>query len=192
MCPSPANVLPAPTGPPSLAVQAKCDPCLSSPCQNQGTCHNDPLEVYRCACPSGYKVSGGLSWRDRVLSAVRQHVLLARLGLLFSSLPQNRCVSGPITREPVCRQMVILVNVWMSEGKKEPAAPRQTSRAAEASVLDRANPQALPRVLTTNFSSRADTVRCLWTAVPATHVEMGGPAMPRRARMLASREFPRA
>uniref|UniRef100_A0A452V8G1 Slit homolog 1 protein n=1 Tax=Ursus maritimus TaxID=29073 RepID=A0A452V8G1_URSMA len=42
-------------GPPALAVQAKCDPCLSSPCQNQGTCHNDPLEVYRCACSSGYK-----------------------------------------------------------------------------------------------------------------------------------------
>uniref|UniRef100_A0A8C9QSR8 Slit guidance ligand 1 n=1 Tax=Spermophilus dauricus TaxID=99837 RepID=A0A8C9QSR8_SPEDA len=42
-------------GPPTLAVQAKCDPCLSSPCQNQGTCHNDPLEVYRCACPGGYK-----------------------------------------------------------------------------------------------------------------------------------------
>uniref|UniRef100_A0A8C4LRD3 Slit homolog 1 protein n=1 Tax=Equus asinus asinus TaxID=83772 RepID=A0A8C4LRD3_EQUAS len=42
-------------GPPTLAVQAKCDPCLSSPCQNQGTCHDDPLEVYRCACPSGYK-----------------------------------------------------------------------------------------------------------------------------------------
>uniref|UniRef100_A0A452SV77 Slit homolog 1 protein n=1 Tax=Ursus americanus TaxID=9643 RepID=A0A452SV77_URSAM len=42
-------------GPPTLAVQAKCDPCLSSPCQNQGTCHNDPLEVYRCACSSGYK-----------------------------------------------------------------------------------------------------------------------------------------
>ncbi|KAF5911264.1 hypothetical protein HPG69_019632 [Diceros bicornis minor] len=38
-----------------MAVQAKCDPCLSSPCQNQGTCHDDPLEVYRCACPSGYK-----------------------------------------------------------------------------------------------------------------------------------------
>ncbi|MBZ3884857.1 Slit-like protein 1 protein [Sciurus carolinensis] len=42
-------------GPPTLAVQAKCDPCLSSPCQNQGTCHNDPLEVYKCACPGGYK-----------------------------------------------------------------------------------------------------------------------------------------
>ncbi|XP_006157460.1 slit homolog 1 protein [Tupaia chinensis] len=42
-------------GPPSLAVQAKCDPCLSSPCQNQGTCLHDPLEGYKCACPSGYK-----------------------------------------------------------------------------------------------------------------------------------------
>lgn len=50
---------PLASGPPTLAVQAKCDPCLSSPCQNQGTCHNDPLEVYRCACPTGYKVSGG-------------------------------------------------------------------------------------------------------------------------------------
>lgn len=45
-----------PAGPPALSVQAKCNPCLSSPCQNQGTCHNDPLGFYRCACPSGYKV----------------------------------------------------------------------------------------------------------------------------------------
>lgn len=45
-----------PTGPPALSVQAKCNPCLSSPCQNQGTCHNDPLGSYRCTCPSGYKV----------------------------------------------------------------------------------------------------------------------------------------
>uniref|UniRef100_F6VQN3 Slit homolog 1 protein n=1 Tax=Monodelphis domestica TaxID=13616 RepID=F6VQN3_MONDO len=42
-------------GPPSIAVQAKCNPCLSSPCQNQGSCQNDPLDSYRCACPSGYK-----------------------------------------------------------------------------------------------------------------------------------------
>lgn len=47
-------------------------------------------------------------------------------------------------------------------------------------------------VLTVDFSSRAETVRCLWTAVPATHVEMGEPAMPRRARKLASCEFPGA
>ena len=37
-------------------MQAKCNPCLSSPCRNQGTCHNDPLGSYRCACPIGYKV----------------------------------------------------------------------------------------------------------------------------------------
>ncbi|KAF6111519.1 slit guidance ligand 1 [Phyllostomus discolor] len=42
-------------GAPTLAVQAKCDPCLSSPCRNQGSCHNDPLEAYRCTCPGGYK-----------------------------------------------------------------------------------------------------------------------------------------
>ncbi|KAF2975356.1 hypothetical protein EK904_000213 [Melospiza melodia maxima] len=42
-------------GPPALSVQAKCNPCLSSPCQNQGTCHNDPLGSYRCTCPAGYK-----------------------------------------------------------------------------------------------------------------------------------------
>ncbi|KAK2109361.1 Slit 1 protein [Saguinus oedipus] len=36
---------------PTLAIQAKCDSCLSSPCQNQGTYHNDPLEVYRCGAP---------------------------------------------------------------------------------------------------------------------------------------------
>ena len=54
-----ALTLPFALGPPTLTVQAKCDPCLSSPCQNQGTCRNDPLVGYRCACPSGYKVRGG-------------------------------------------------------------------------------------------------------------------------------------
>lgn len=52
-----------PAGPPALSVQAKCNPCLSSPCQNQGTCHNDPLGFYRCTCPSGYKVPW--SWHHR-------------------------------------------------------------------------------------------------------------------------------
>uniref|UniRef100_A0A8C8VEF8 Slit homolog 1 protein n=1 Tax=Pelusios castaneus TaxID=367368 RepID=A0A8C8VEF8_9SAUR len=42
-------------GPPALSIQAKCLPCVSSPCQNQGTCHNDPLAAYRCTCLSGYK-----------------------------------------------------------------------------------------------------------------------------------------
>lgn len=51
-------------------------------------------------------------------------------------------------------------------------------------------PLALPGVLIAGFSSRAETVKCPWTAVPATHVEMGEPAIPTRARMLASRECP--
>ena len=37
-------------------IQAKCDPCLSSPCRNDGTCTNDPVTFYRCTCPYGFKV----------------------------------------------------------------------------------------------------------------------------------------
>nr|XP_033797142.1 slit homolog 1 protein isoform X1 [Geotrypetes seraphini] len=42
-------------GPPSLSVQAKCNPCLSSPCRNQAICRNDPVEFYKCICPESYK-----------------------------------------------------------------------------------------------------------------------------------------
>ncbi|XP_071987096.1 slit homolog 1 protein isoform X1 [Engystomops pustulosus] len=42
-------------GPPSLSIQAKCDPCLSSPCSNQGSCQNDAVEYYKCICPPGIK-----------------------------------------------------------------------------------------------------------------------------------------
>lgn len=38
------------------AVLAKCNPCLSSPCLNQGICHSDLVEIYRCSCPPGFKV----------------------------------------------------------------------------------------------------------------------------------------
>uniref|UniRef100_A0A8C9S1Q5 Slit homolog 1a (Drosophila) n=1 Tax=Scleropages formosus TaxID=113540 RepID=A0A8C9S1Q5_SCLFO len=37
------------------AIQAKCSPCLSNPCQNQGTCQSDPVDIYKCTCPTGYK-----------------------------------------------------------------------------------------------------------------------------------------
>lgn len=37
-------------------VLAKCNPCLSSPCVNQGVCHSDLVEIYRCSCPPGFKV----------------------------------------------------------------------------------------------------------------------------------------
>lgn len=43
-------------GPVDLSIQAKCDPCLSSPCKNDGTCSGDPVHYYRCTCPYGFKV----------------------------------------------------------------------------------------------------------------------------------------
>uniref|UniRef100_A0A8C5MI53 Slit homolog 1 protein n=1 Tax=Leptobrachium leishanense TaxID=445787 RepID=A0A8C5MI53_9ANUR len=44
------------SGPPSLNIQAKCHPCLSNPCRNEGSCQNDPVEYYKCACLPGFKV----------------------------------------------------------------------------------------------------------------------------------------
>ncbi|KAL6077509.1 hypothetical protein STEG23_006707, partial [Scotinomys teguina] len=43
-------------GPMDVAIQAKCNPCLSNPCKNDGTCNNDPVDFYRCTCPYGFKV----------------------------------------------------------------------------------------------------------------------------------------
>lgn len=43
-------------GPVDINIVAKCNACLSSPCRNNGTCSQDPVELYRCACPYGYKV----------------------------------------------------------------------------------------------------------------------------------------
>ncbi|XP_078267957.1 slit homolog 3 protein-like isoform X1 [Rhinoraja longicauda] len=39
----------------NIAIKAKCNPCLSRPCKNNGTCNNDPVEFYRCTCPYGFK-----------------------------------------------------------------------------------------------------------------------------------------
>lgn len=44
-------------GPMDITIQAKCNPCLSNPCKNDGTCNNDPVDFYRCTCPYGFKVS---------------------------------------------------------------------------------------------------------------------------------------
>uniref|UniRef100_A0A7N6BTP4 Slit homolog 2 (Drosophila) n=1 Tax=Anabas testudineus TaxID=64144 RepID=A0A7N6BTP4_ANATE len=41
--------------PVDLSIQAKCEPCLSNPCKNDGTCSNDPVHYYRCTCPYGFK-----------------------------------------------------------------------------------------------------------------------------------------
>uniref|UniRef100_A0A8C6T266 Slit homolog 2 (Drosophila) n=1 Tax=Neogobius melanostomus TaxID=47308 RepID=A0A8C6T266_9GOBI len=43
------------TGPVDINIQAKCDPCLSNPCKNDGSCTNDPVNYYRCNCPFGFK-----------------------------------------------------------------------------------------------------------------------------------------
>ncbi|XP_068392442.1 slit homolog 3 protein isoform X3 [Eschrichtius robustus] len=43
-------------GPVDINIAVKCNACLSSPCKNNGTCSQDPVEQqYRCACPYGYK-----------------------------------------------------------------------------------------------------------------------------------------
>ncbi|XP_067354970.1 slit homolog 2 protein isoform X5 [Channa argus] len=43
------------TGPVDISIQAKCEPCLSNPCKNDGTCSDDPVHYYRCTCPYGFK-----------------------------------------------------------------------------------------------------------------------------------------
>lgn len=43
-------------GPIDINILAKCNPCLSNPCKNDGTCKNDPVDFYRCTCPYGFKV----------------------------------------------------------------------------------------------------------------------------------------
>lgn len=44
-----------------INIVAKCNGCVSSPCKNNGTCSQDPVELYRCTCPYGYKVRQGAS-----------------------------------------------------------------------------------------------------------------------------------
>uniref|UniRef100_A0A8C5QN05 Slit guidance ligand 3 n=1 Tax=Leptobrachium leishanense TaxID=445787 RepID=A0A8C5QN05_9ANUR len=42
-------------GPVDINIVSKCNPCFSNPCKNNGTCNSDPLELYRCTCPYGFK-----------------------------------------------------------------------------------------------------------------------------------------
>uniref|UniRef100_A0A3B3T238 Slit homolog 1 protein n=1 Tax=Paramormyrops kingsleyae TaxID=1676925 RepID=A0A3B3T238_9TELE len=37
------------------AVLAKCNPCLSNPCQNQAGCLSDLVDGYKCSCAPGFK-----------------------------------------------------------------------------------------------------------------------------------------
>lgn len=41
-------------GPVEASVQAKCSPCVSSPCQNRGQCRDDHTQQYTCSCPTGF------------------------------------------------------------------------------------------------------------------------------------------
>ncbi|KAM6942391.1 LOW QUALITY PROTEIN: slit homolog 1b [Lycodopsis pacificus] len=41
-------------GPVEASVQAKCSPCVTSPCKNQGVCQVHHTELYTCTCKSGF------------------------------------------------------------------------------------------------------------------------------------------
>uniref|UniRef100_A0A3Q1FLI5 Slit guidance ligand 1 n=1 Tax=Acanthochromis polyacanthus TaxID=80966 RepID=A0A3Q1FLI5_9TELE len=41
-------------GPVEASVQAKCSPCVSSPCQNQGVCQLHHTQQFTCSCKSGF------------------------------------------------------------------------------------------------------------------------------------------
>ncbi|KAG7235919.1 hypothetical protein INR49_001885 [Caranx melampygus] len=41
-------------GPVESSVQAKCSPCMTSPCQNQGVCQPHHTQLYTCTCKAGF------------------------------------------------------------------------------------------------------------------------------------------
>uniref|UniRef100_A0A663MZZ9 Slit guidance ligand 3 n=1 Tax=Athene cunicularia TaxID=194338 RepID=A0A663MZZ9_ATHCN len=61
----------------NISVVSKCNPCLSNPCKNNGTCNNDPVEFYQCTCPFGFK------GRD-------------------CSMPINSCIQNPCQNGGTC------------------------------------------------------------------------------------------
>ncbi|XP_041819743.1 slit homolog 1b [Chelmon rostratus] len=63
-------------GPVDASVQAKCSPCVGSPCQNQGVCV-DHTQLYTCTCKSGF---------------TGKHC----------ETPVDACVSNPCTNGGVC------------------------------------------------------------------------------------------
>ncbi|XP_035516328.1 slit homolog 1 protein-like [Morone saxatilis] len=64
-------------GPVEASVQAKCSPCVASPCQNQGVCQVDHTQLYTCTCKSGF---------------TGKHC----------ETPVDACVSNPCTNGGVC------------------------------------------------------------------------------------------
>lgn len=64
-----------------IAVLSKCNPCLSNPCMNHGICHNDPVEIYRCSCPPGFKVRATAFQQASISSTIFcwWHIFLIRV-----------------------------------------------------------------------------------------------------------------
>ena len=63
-------------GPVEASVQAKCSPCMSSPCQNQGICEVHHTQKYICTCTSGFTVC---SYWQKVHPLLVPKVLLIRI-----------------------------------------------------------------------------------------------------------------
>lgn len=104
-----------PSGPVDINIVAKCDPCLSSPCKNNGSCSQDPVERHRCACPHGYQVRGppppSSCWgRYALLTTLLQGQWISPLysspQAVFVSKPRNwwglpsGITAKPITEDP--------------------------------------------------------------------------------------------
>ncbi|XP_031732952.1 slit homolog 1 protein-like [Anarrhichthys ocellatus] len=64
-------------GPVEASVQAKCSPCVTSPCKNQGVCQVHHTELYTCTCKSGF---------------TGKHC----------ETPVDACVSNPCTNGGIC------------------------------------------------------------------------------------------
>lgn len=89
-------------GPVDPSVSDKCSPCALNPCLNQGRCHTDPVHLYKCICPQGYKVKC-ISLNDTALTSVCVYSL-SYFCCLYSS------------REKTARSLwtpVNAVHVWM-------------------------------------------------------------------------------
>lgn len=85
-------------------ILAKCNPCLSNPCKNDGTCNNDPVDFYRCTCPYGFKV--GTAWRGK--SSLKCKLILNNLEAFFVSLPLVSVFSSYIIFVVPCRVKTVI------------------------------------------------------------------------------------
>ncbi|TRY65093.1 hypothetical protein DNTS_026850 [Danionella cerebrum] len=94
-------------GPADLNLMSKCAPCLSSPCQNNGTCVSDVTGSYHCTCPFGFKpmfaqqIHAPLPvtlWAKRSLSVAWFCIAAGR----NCEIPINACISLPCQNGGTC------------------------------------------------------------------------------------------